>query len=70
MRMADYVAVERFCTGCNVRVSLKIPSRQWHSWKDGTHIQIAMPQLSDEEREILISGVCGTCFDEMFPEDE
>jgi len=25
-----------------------------------------MPYLSDNEREVLISGVCGTCFDDMF----
>jgi len=26
--------------------------------------------LSDGERELIISGTCDTCFDELFPQDE
>ena len=35
-------------------------------WKGGKYIQDAMPYLSADERELLISGTCGTCFDKMF----
>ena len=38
-------------------------------WEDGELIQDAMPYLSAGERELLISGVCGKCFDKMFEED-
>lgn len=30
-------------------------------------IQYCMPYLSASERELLISGTCGDCFDKLFP---
>ena len=39
-------------------------------WQDGELIQDAIPYLSADEREILISHVCGVCFDKMFDTDE
>ena len=40
------------------------------SWENGELIQNAMPYLSADERELLISGTCGTCFDNMFGSEE
>ena len=37
-------------------------------WQNGKLIQDAMPYLSADERELIISGTCGKCFDEMFGE--
>ena len=39
-------------------------------WREGKHIQHAMPYLSADQRELLISGTCGDCCDEMFGGDE
>ena len=39
-------------------------------WKAGTFIQLALPSLSADEREQLMTGTHGACFDIMFPEDE
>ena len=39
-------------------------------WQNGSLIQDAMPYLSADERELLISGTCGTCFDKMFGSEE
>ena len=36
-------------------------------WQDGSLIQDVMSYLTAEERELLISGTCGDCFDKMFP---
>lgn len=36
-------------------------------WRDGMFIQDAFPQLSDDEREILISGMHGDCYDWWYP---
>jgi hypothetical protein len=35
-------------------------------WKGGELIQNVFPQLSEGDRELMISGNCGECFDEMF----
>jgi hypothetical protein len=40
------------------------------AYEAGELIQRAMPDVSEDERELLISGVCGQCFDELFKEAE
>jgi hypothetical protein len=54
------------CSGCNQSFYLAVTDEQIRNWRGGTLIQNAMPNLSDDERELLISGTCGTCFDRMF----
>jgi hypothetical protein len=39
------------------------------AWQAGELIQNALPELSADQRELIISGTCGDCWDEMFPED-
>ena len=34
------------------------------------HIQKALPNNTAEEREMLITGICSKCWDELFSEDE
>jgi hypothetical protein len=42
----------------------------YNQWQGGKLVQDAFPYLSADEREILISGTCGPCFDAMFSEEE
>ena len=58
------VAVD--CIRCAETQHITTKTEDLDSWENGELIQNAMPYLSDNEREILISGVCGTCFDNMF----
>lgn len=37
----------------------------WDNWKSGMPIQDAMPNVSENNCEFLISGMCGECFDAM-----
>lgn len=39
-------------------------------WRKGAFIQVALPELSAAEREMLLTGTCSECFDIMFPPDE
>lgn len=36
----------------------------------GKHAQDAFPYLSAQEREMLISGICGACWDNLFADEE
>ena len=54
------------CRSCSESVSIMVNGQDVVDWKGGKYIQDAMPYLSVDEREILISGTCGTCFDKMF----
>lgn len=56
------------CKNCTARIVLKFNASDYRRWKEGALIQRVMPYLTPDEREILITGVCGKCFDEMFSE--
>lgn len=54
------------CQKCLTQFELRGEDRDFDRWSQGELIQVALPYLSDDERELLISGICGECFDEMF----
>jgi len=56
------------CLDCKKIVTLKVSYPDFKAWKNGTSIQDAFPYLTANEREILVSGICGECFDKLFEE--
>lgn len=48
----------------------EVTEAQFNAWKNGALIQVAMPELSKEVRELLISGTCNECWDKLFNLDE
>ena len=54
------------CNTCDESEQVKIDPEHLRSWQDGELIQTAMPYLNVSQRELLISGLCGTCFDKIF----
>lgn len=65
--MKHTVLARCFCGKVNeVRVEVEAYNR----WQGGELIQVVFPDLSAEERELLISGTCPSCWDAMFGEEE
>jgi|TARA_R110000751_G_scaffold227971_2_gene329709 hypothetical protein len=62
--------VARQCVKCKSVHILLVDSVDFSRWKGGELIQDVMPYLSADDREILISNICGLCFDQMFGEGE
>lgn len=58
------------CQGCQKRKSIEVEDEAFDNWTKGTLVQKAFPELSVGDREMLISGLCSECFDELFPPDE
>jgi len=59
------------CTKCHQPQTVKVTEAQVSDWqKSGQHIQDYFPQLSADQRELFITGICGKCFDAMFSEEE
>lgn len=58
------------CRVCHITCNVPATQDQIRKWRGGMLIQKAMPNLSIDQRELLISGLCGTCFDKLFPPDE
>lgn len=47
-----------------------VPESGYKKWKAGAFIQDALPMLSADLREQLLTGTHGRCFDRFFPPDE
>lgn len=56
------------CNVCGIDHIIFYNRHDMLNWLSGTlPIQDALNYLSAGERELLLSGVCGKCFDMMFP---
>jgi hypothetical protein len=60
------------CPFCKKPGTVVMPKAAWLAWDDGRgpFIQRVWPQGSAGDREQLINGVHGACFDKVFPEEE
>lgn len=58
------------CRTCTHVEELPISDEQIARWRGGELIQNVMPELSADQRELLISGTCGTCWEALFPPEE
>lgn len=59
------------CRMCNKDYALKVKTEDHTDYvSNGKLIQLAFPYLSAGERELIISGICDTCFTDIFKDDE
>jgi hypothetical protein len=70
MLMTIDAIVGIICSDCGEQHEVEVNESDFNDWQGGKLIQVAMPYLSADDRELLISGTCGTCFDKMFGDDE
>ena len=54
------------CPFCNRTSTVEVNKESFYKWKSGTLIQNAMPELSKQDRELLISGICSLCWEDTF----
>lgn len=54
------------CPRCSVHRSVIVPAESYYSWLRGAYIQDAMPDLSEDDREIFLTGYCPSCWDQDF----
>jgi hypothetical protein len=57
------------CIYCNKDYDMLVDPADLTAWSEGELIQVALDYLSEGERELLLSGTCDTCWDEMYGED-
>ena len=48
----------------------EVNEEAYKAWQGGRLIQNVMPALTADQREMLISGTCPRCWDNLFPEEE
>ena len=67
----NYKEVTIECPICHHANEVMVNEEDYLAWAfDGELVQNAFPYLSADEREMLISGICPTCWDKMFDEDD
>ena len=67
--MATTGVVEVECTMCHTKHTILVPTAGYKLWASGqAKIQDALPCLSADERELLLSNVCPKCWDKLFKE--
>lgn len=64
------IQVVNRCPFCGQGHSVWVNELDYLDWEDGELAQNAFPYLSAGEREILITGICPSCWDGMFSSGE
>lgn len=71
MKVESTVRVKKTCPDCGKQFYIHVDEEGYEKWKGGMLIQNALPHLSAEIRECLISGMCLSCQEKFFgSEDE
>ena len=65
----DVLIARTECPACYHERNVTCVASGYADWVNGTVIQKAMPTLTTSEREALISGICDTCWDNLYSED-
>ena len=58
------------CPFCGHAHEVEVNEMDYWDWEDGMCAQDAFPYLSADEREMLITGICPTCWERTFSECE
>ena len=64
--ISDAVTFIVGCIKCAEAQHITVGHADLDAWQGGKNIQDARPYLSVDDREILISGICGECFDKIY----
>ena len=62
MSSKSMVRVTPPCLVCGKRSQLTVESEAFYQWRNGTLIQDAFPELSFNERELLMTGTHSLCW--------
>lgn len=61
--------VKTTCPICHCDTYIQVDAEEYARWQAGELIQVAMPYLHPEDREMLISGICPDCWNEQFVDE-
>ena len=54
------------CLKCNVNHTISLDKERYIKRQTGTRIQEVFPEIDVDTGELLISGICGNCFDLLY----
>jgi hypothetical protein len=68
--MATVILETQKCMVCKTSTEIDVNLEQYLDYQSGSKVQDAFPDLTDDERELIISGTHPACWDSLFPDDE
>lgn len=58
------------CNNCDTEYTIATDIEKVYEWRNNRssmpHVQDHFPDLDADSRELILSGICGKCFDHMF----
>lgn len=64
------MTIKEICPVCEKPATIEVDDEKFKLWQNGLVIQKAFPELTPDERELLITGIHSECWDKMFPGEE
>ena len=64
------ISIVTSCPFCGHAHEVEVNEEDYFAWDDGELVQNAFPYLSADERELLISGICPNCWNNMFGNED
>ena len=62
--------ISKNCVECDKTVEFDIRAEDYDHWKEGgILIEDALWYISPDNREMLLSGICGDCWNKLFSEE-
>ncbi|MBR6908033.1 hypothetical protein IKN40_06165 [bacterium] len=59
------------CPYCHNKHIFNVTDEQYNKYVNGeSYIQTIFPKFTPTEREMLITGICGECWDKIFGSEE
>lgn len=66
----DSVIVSRDCSVTNKTYKVTLSKEQYNRWQAGEFIQDVAPNMHEDDREFLISGITPQEWDKLFKDEE
>lgn len=68
---SQFMELKVKCMFCDEIRVLNVPYAGYQQWLSGyKHIQDALPEVSPEDREMIVSKMCDTCWYDLLPKEE
>ena len=62
--------IQRICPYCGRLQILEVNENQYNDYLAGKPIQVAFPDSSPDDRELILSGICPECWEDILKDEE
>lgn len=62
----DTVTLTKACPFCKTEYKKEFPVDGYRRYRNGEKVQDCFPEMSADDREFLITGICQKCWDKVF----